>query len=76
MEECLHCAVDILLHCLPKICEEECWNAIRMFFTGLTPSMGTQLSQVIRLKTEECNVCNYFERHDIEFTPTRKKCNY
>ena len=37
---------------------------------------GTQLSQVIKLKTEECNVCNYFERHDIEFAPTRKKCNY
>ncbi|KAF3959663.1 hypothetical protein CMV_015547 [Castanea mollissima] len=39
-------------------------------------SQGTQLSQVIRLKTEECNVCNYFERHNIEITPTRKKCNY
>ncbi|KAM4112975.1 hypothetical protein ACJW30_05G182200 [Castanea mollissima] len=39
-------------------------------------SQGTQLSQAIRLKTEECNVCNSFERHNIEITPTRKKCNY
>nr|POE88451.1 wall-associated receptor kinase-like 17 [Quercus suber] len=40
------------------------------------PPPGMQLSQVIKLKTEECNVCNYFERHDIEFAPMRKKCNY
>ena len=46
------------------------YNCSRMQYKKLL--QGTQLSQVIKLKTEECNVCNYFKRHDIEFAPTRK----